>query len=69
MPSAPEVGHTDCNIRMPEVDRQLKTEKLSKTDCHERIAVKVKVDLERIRKNTKPGKWRGDTVISDGLNV
>src|SRR3546814_5141197 len=55
VPTPPEIGDADSLIRRMEIQRQLDAEYPRGADGHVGIAGEIKIELERIGKNSLPG--------------
>ena len=67
MPSAPEFSHGQRQIGMGEVVRQGKAHQLSQAFCHQRITVKVKVNLQAEGDDSHPCQGSGNAFEADGF--
>ena len=55
MPTAPELSNTLRHIRVVEIFHKLESKHFPQTNRHIGITAKIKINLEGIRNNTKPG--------------
>ena len=59
VPPAPEFGDAFGDVGVIEVLREEKAQHPSQTDCHQRVAAEVKVNLEAVGDDAHPGKRGG----------
>ena len=67
MPVSPKLCYRFHHIRTVKVFRQSKAHHISQSNCHQRIAPEIKINLKRISDCSHPGYGRGYIRIPNAL--
>ena len=69
VPSAPEIAHSPGLVGIMEIIRQMEAQDKPQTLGHQRISVKIAVDLYGVGHQPHPGQGTGNAEKSDGVHL
>lgn len=69
MPTSPKFADRSRNIRMKEVIGRFKADHPADTARHKRIAVKLKIEIKRVRDKSEPCKGRRYRIHTDAVDA